>query len=94
MSFAERLDDFFGDLAVTATIVTGTATSSASVYFDSPSASVLSGMVTVDAPSIVCKASVSMARGSTVTIGTDSYTVRAVEKLDDGALARATLESV
>lgn len=93
MSFTENLADFFGDdLAQTATIVTGTSTSTSSVYFDEPSASALGGMVVVDAPSIIARASVSLSRGSTVTIGTAAYTVRAVEKLDDGALQRASLE--
>lgn len=93
MSFSENLDDFFGDLSQTATVVTGTSTSTASVYFDNPSSAALAGMVMVDAPSIVAKASVGLARASSVTIGTNGYTVRAVEQLDDGALVRATLES-
>lgn len=94
MSFTESLDDFFGDLAVNATIVTGTATSAADLYFDNPSSAVLSGMVMLDVPSIVAQASAGLARGSTVTIGTGVYTVRQVENLDDGALVRAQLETV
>lgn len=92
MSFTESLSDFFADLTESAVIVTGTSTSTASVYLDVPSSSVLSGMVMVDSPSLIAQATVSLARGSTVTISTSTYTVRSVEKLDDGAIVRATLE--
>lgn len=93
MTFAENLADFFGDLSVSATIVTGTSTSTAALYFDNPSDAALAGMVMVDVPSIVARASENLARGSTVTINTSTYTVRTVEKLDDGALVRATLDA-
>lgn len=93
MSFTENLDAFFADLAVFATIVTGTSTSSGNVYFDNPSTIGLAGAVVMDAPSLVAQASVGLARGSTVTISGTTYTVRVVEKLDDGALVRATLEA-
>lgn len=93
MSFTESIDAFFGDLSVSATIVTGTSTSTANVYFDSPSTIGLAGAVVMDAPSIVAQESAGLARGSTVTISGAGYTVRLVEKLDDGALVRATLEA-
>jgi len=93
MSFTETLDAFFGDLSVSATIVTGTSTASASVYFDNPSTIGLAGAVVMDAPSLVAQESAGLARGSTVTISGTAYTVRIVEKLDDGALVRATLEA-
>lgn len=89
----EDLSAFFGDLSVSATIVTGTSTSAGSVYFDNPSTIALSGALVMDAPSIVAQASAGLARGSTVTISSTAYTVRMVEKLDDGALVRATLEA-
>lgn len=89
----EDLDAFFGDLSVSATIVTGTSTSTANVYFDNPSTIGLAGAVVMDAPAIVAQESAGLARGSTVTISASSYTVRLVEKLDDGALVRATLEA-
>lgn len=89
----ENLDAFFADLAVFATIVTGTSTSTDWVYFDSPSTIGLSGAVVMDAPSVVAQAATGLARGSTLTISGSDYTVRAVEKLDDGALVRATLEA-
>lgn len=93
MSFTESLDAFFGDLSVSATVVTGTSTSTASVYFDNPSTIGLAGAIVMDAPSIVAQRTVGLARGSTVTMSGSSYSVRVVEKLDDGELVRATLES-
>lgn len=93
MSFTESVAAFFGDLSVSATIVTGTSTSVASVYFDNPSTLALAGAVVMDAPSIVAQTSAGLARGSTVTIGGTAYTARIVEKLDDGALVRVTLEA-
>lgn len=91
--FAEELGAFFGDLSVTATVVTSGVTSTASVYFDNPSVMALAGAVMMDSPSLIARESEGIRRGSTVTIGADSYTVRMVEKLDDGAFVRATLES-
>lgn len=93
VSFTENLDAFFGDLSVLATIVTGTSTSTASVYFDNPSMFALNGAAVMDAPSVIAQESAGLVRGSTVTISAVGYTVRAVEKLDDGALVRATLEA-
>ena len=74
----EDLDAFFGDLSVSATIVTGTSTSTANVYFDSPSTIGLAGAVVMDAPAIVAQESAGLARGSTVTISGSGYTVRLV----------------
>lgn len=90
---AEDMGAFFNtaDLAVSATIVTGTSTATAAVFCDTPSQSVLGGNVLVDDTSIVAPSSVSLARGSTVTVNGGNYTVLSVEKLDDGALQRALL---
>lgn len=93
MSFTESIDAFFGDLSVSATIVTGTSTSTASVYFDNPSLLALGGAVVMDSPVFVAPATINVERGSTVTVGGSGYRVRQVEKLDDGALVRATLEA-
>lgn len=90
----EDLAAFFGDLSVSAAVVTGTATSTESVYFDNPSVMALAGAVMMDTPSLIARASAAIRRGSSVTIGTNGYTVRMVEKLDDGAFVRATLEAV
>lgn len=93
MSFAESISGFFGDLATPATVVNGTSTATESVYFDNPSVLALAGAVVMDAPSVVAAAPTAMVRGSTVTVSGDSFRVRQVEKLDDGALVRVTLES-
>jgi len=93
MSFTENLDAFFGDLSVAATVVTGTSTSTVQGYFDNPSTIGLAGAVVMDAPAFVAQRTAGLARGSTVTVSGASYSVRMVEKLDDGELVRATLES-
>jgi hypothetical protein len=51
----EDLSAFFGDLSVTASVVVGTSTSSAQVYFDSPSMMALGGLAVMDAPSVVAR---------------------------------------
>ena len=89
----EDLSAFFGDLSVTASVVVGTSTSSAQVYFDSPSMMALGGLAVMDAPSVVARHSAGLIRGAGLTIGTDSFTVRVVERIDDGFLVRATLEA-
>lgn len=93
MSFTESIASYFGDLSTTATVVNGTSTASESVYFDNPSMLALAGAVVMDAPSLVTAATTAMVRGSTVTVSGDSFRVRQVEKVDDGALVRVTLES-
>lgn len=91
MNFDEDLAAFFGDLAQTATIVTGTGTSTARVYLDEPGTLALGGGVVVDSPSVICTAALGLVRGSMLTIGAQQYSVRQVEKLDDGTLVRAAL---
>lgn len=93
MSFTEDLSLFFGDLAVSATVVVGTSTSSVSCYFDTPSQSMLAGAGLSDETSILMAATdaAGLARGDSITIGTNGYTVRQVELQDDGAVKRAML---
>ena len=94
MSFSEDIDLFFGDeLAETATIVVGTSTSSARVYFDTPSVSALAGIAVVDDPSMVLAADVSVPRGASVTITGTAYAARTTERIGDGRLQRVTLEA-
>ncbi len=93
MSFSEDISLFFGDLAQTASLVSGTSTSSISLYFSQPSAVAFGGAALVDDPSAVLAATVSIARGDTLVIGTATYTVRMVERIDDGQLQRVALGS-
>ena len=93
MSFTEDLSLFFGDLAVSATVVSGTSTSSVACYFDTPSQTMLAGAALSDEMSALMAAADApgLARGDAVTIGTNGYTVRQVELQDDGAIKRAML---
>ena len=93
MTFVEDMSAFFGDLAQAATLVVGTSTSSVRGYFDTPSVAALAGVAMVDDPSFVLPSTVAIRRGATLTIDAEVYTVRAVEKIDDGHLQRAMLES-
>jgi hypothetical protein len=91
---SEDIDLFFTTvLGSTATIVSGTSTVSAAVYFDEPSQSALNGAVMVDDPSITYPTRLGLARGDSVTVDGTAYTVRSVEKLDDGLISRAVLQA-
>jgi hypothetical protein len=93
MTFAEDISLFFGDLAVSAVIVVGTSTSTAACYFDRPSQTMLANAALTDDVSCLMATSSApgLARGSSLTIGSNGYTVRQVELQDDGLVQRVYL---
>lgn len=96
--FAEDLSVFFpgGDCAAlpaTWTPSGGGASQSAQVLLDAPDAEFIDGAVRSREYAITYRASqwAGLKTGETVTVNGQTYTVREVAALDDGALVRATL---
>ncbi len=89
--FAEALAGFFEDFGVDATVGAVTA----KVILDQPDEDPALGIETLVAPAAVMTferaAFPALKAGDAVTIGTTSYRVRTVMRIDDGELAKAEL---
>ena len=98
MSFAEDLSLFFPADGPTVEIHATVGTSAIGPvygYLDQPTQVALASRALGEAPSFIAARSElpGIARGHAVTVGGDSYTVREVELLDDGAVIRVVLAS-
>jgi len=91
MAFAEDMTVFFAqDVFAVLGVWNGT---SASVLFDAPTEDVLSGQVLTTDYSVTLPLDVwpTIARDAVITVEGDTFTVRSVRQLHDGALKRLVL---
>ena len=91
MAFAENLSVFFDAAGFGLTATWGAFT--ATVILDAPTEDILGGRVSSDEYQVILPFASfpNIARGASITVAGVAYTVREVDRLDDGAIKRMRL---